>query len=964
MLNGDVALITFTLSEPSTDFSASDITVSGGTLSGFSGSGTSYTATFTPAPNSTTSAVISVASTKFKDAAGNYNSDGSDLNNSVTIAVDTVLPDTTAPNVPVWTGVTGAVYNQSDNSLYVNSSSVELLGTAEIGSTVFLYTSENVLIGSTQVNQNGNWSYILNNVADGTYLPAKAKAVDAALNESGFGNGLTLVVDTSRPSIIISSNVETLSFAETAIITFTLSEPSTDFSASDITVSGGTLSEFSGSGNSYTATFTPAPNSTTNALVSVANNKFTDTAGNSNADETDSNNLVTISVNTIVPDSTPPTINITSSDLNLSIGETALITFTLSEESSDFTSADVVFSGGDLTNFTGSGNSYNAVFTPTPNSTENGVVRVESNRFSDIANNFNNDGSDIDNNLIMTINTVASQLLTGTAAVNTITGAAGNDTVIGLAGIDILNGADGSDIYVLSKITEHTAAEINDTGVEGIDEVRFSATAASTLTLYANDRGIETVVIGTGTGASANTSGTTALNINALQVQNALTITGNAGNNVIDGGQADDLLIGGAGNDTFNRNGRFGSDTMQGGVGNDIYYIDGLDDVVIENANEGTDLIVSSTSLDLSLNANVENLTLTGIDNITATGNALSNVLTGNAGNNILDGAEGIDTMIGGAGGDTYYVNELNDVITEAKNAGIDSVFTTLNTYTLGLNLEILSFDGVTSNSLTFTGNALSNTLSGSDGDDLLDGKAGADSLIGGAGDDTYYLDNVQDTIYDSSGIDTVNSLVSLTLANSIENLVLTGTKVINGTGNELDNYLVGNAKNNILIGGNGNDTLIGGLGKDTLRGDAGRDIFYFETGHSGVATTAIDLIQDYTKGDDCIDFITALNIGGSDTIATSKSASINQQTGLASFVSGSGKTLADALADISTSFTSSGNANGQFALFNINNTGNYYMFISDGVAGVGKADVLIQLVGITSVEAIDLTGGNLTILA
>ncbi|NDD14295.1 MAG: hypothetical protein EB072_17050, partial [Betaproteobacteria bacterium] len=60
-------------------------------LSNFTGSGTSYTATFTPTASSTTNGVVSVASGKFSDAAGNFNADGAEANNTVTMSVDTRL---------------------------------------------------------------------------------------------------------------------------------------------------------------------------------------------------------------------------------------------------------------------------------------------------------------------------------------------------------------------------------------------------------------------------------------------------------------------------------------------------------------------------------------------------------------------------------------------------------------------------------------------------------------------------------------------------------------------------------------------------------------------------------------------------------------------------------------------------------------------------------------------------------
>jgi len=39
-------------------------------------------------------------------------------------------------------------------------------------------------------------------------------------------------------------------------------------------------------------------------------------------------------------------------------------------------------------------------------------------------------------------------------------------------------------------------------------------------------------------------------------------------------------------------------------------------------------------------------------------------------------------------------------------------------------------------------------------------------------------------------------------------------------------------------------------------------------------------------------------------------------------------------------------------------------MFISNGTAGVQATDVVVQLVGITTINGIDLTNGDLTILS
>jgi Ca2+-binding RTX toxin-like protein len=118
--------------------------------------------------------------------------------------------------------------------------------------------------------------------------------------------------------------------------------------------------------------------------------------------------------------------------------------------------------------------------------------------------------------------------------------------------------------------------------------------------------------------------------------------------------------------------------------------------------------------------------------------------------------------------------------------------------------------------------------LMGRPGDDFLDGGTGSDTMQGGPGNDTYLVDSTGDAIKENAneGIDTVQASVTYTLGVNLENLTLTGTAVINGTGNMLNNALVGNSANNRLIGGGGNDRIDGGAGSDTMLGGTGNDTF------------------------------------------------------------------------------------------------------------------------------------------
>ncbi|NCN89731.1 MAG: hypothetical protein GW936_09900, partial [Gallionella sp.] len=329
----------------------------------------------------------------------------------------------------------------------------------------------------------------------------------------------------------------------------------------------------------------------------------------------------------------------------------------------------------------------------------------------------------------------------------------------------------GNDTYVVDNVGDVIVEEVN----SGTDSVQSSVT-------YTLSDNVENLTL-TGTAA--------------------IDGTGNALDNVISGNSGVNVLAGLGGNDT--------------------YYVDNTADVIVENAGEGTDSVNSSATYTLA--DNIENLTLTGTAAINGTGNALDNAITGNSGNNVLDGGTGADTMAGGAGNDTYVVDNAGDVVTEALNAGTDTVQSNIS-YTLGNNMENLVLTGA--DSLSATGNSLNNVIVGNSGNNLIDGGAGADTMSGGAGDDTYVVDNTGDVIVEAAGegFDTVQAGANYTLGANVENLVLDGTADISGTGNALDNEIIGNSGNNSLIGDAGNDTLNGGVGADSMAGGTGDDTY------------------------------------------------------------------------------------------------------------------------------------------
>jgi Ca2+-binding RTX toxin-like protein len=333
-------------------------------------------------------------------------------------------------------------------------------------------------------------------------------------------------------------------------------------------------------------------------------------------------------------------------------------------------------------------------------------------------------------------------------------------------------------------------------------------------------------------------------------------LNGNGGQNVLDGGDGNDTLIGG-----------LNSDRMIGGLGNDVFVVDDSGDLVIEAADQGYDRVDSSVSF--TLGDNIERLNLLGSDNLNGTGNGLSNVLVGNAGNNMLDGAEGndtlngglgADTMTGGLGNDVFAVDDAGDVAIESADQGYDRVDSSVS-FTLGANIERLNLLGAgdlngTGNGLAnvLVGNAGNNMLDGGDGNDTLNGGLGADTMTGGLGNDVFTVDNTGDVIVElaGGGIDRVDSSVTYTLSDQVDRLTLTGADAIDGTGNSLNNILLGNGNanrldgaggNDSLNGGAGSDTLIGGLGNDTQTGGSGDDTFVF------VAGSGRDVVTDFQAG-------------------------------------------------------------------------------------------------------------------
>ena len=387
--------------------------------------------------------------------------------------------------------------------------------------------------------------------------------------------------------------------------------------------------------------------------------------------------------------------------------------------------------------------------------------------------------------------------LSGREGNDTLDGGPGNDSLYGEAGNNILIGGDGSD-----DLNGFTG---NDTfrGGHGNDTIRDTYVGGQDLYLFDRGDGQDTLYASQGTICFGD-------GISPLDV----TIRGNSDLAMIlsINGTTDKMTIFGWMN-PFN--------TTR------IDRVEFADGTVWDDATLQARAAIG-TSGDDYLGGTNGNDTLAGLGG--------NDTIQAWNGNDVLDGGPGNDTLRGGDGNDTYFFGRGYgfDVVQEGTGtadvlqltAGVSTSDVTLlrNGFDLFLSVD------QSSTQILITGNTIEQ-IRFSDGTNwdaaaivshTLVGTV--NSMIGTAGNDTFTVDNIQDTVTESAnqGIDTIQSVVSYTLPNNVERLTLMSYFNVDGTGNLLDNVIIGNSGNNVLVGsvndydGGGSDILQGGSGDDT----------------------------------------------------------------------------------------------------------------------------------------------------
>jgi Ca2+-binding RTX toxin-like protein len=321
----------------------------------------------------------------------------------------------------------------------------------------------------------------------------------------------------------------------------------------------------------------------------------------------------------------------------------------------------------------------------------------------------------------------------------------------------------------------------------------------------------------------------------------ATTAIGNTLANTITGGAGNDLLDGAGGNDR-----------LVGGAGDDIYFVNSSSDDVVEQSGQGVDT-VHATSATYTLSANIEGLTFAGAGGFTGTGNSIANTITGGSdidtlsgggGNDTLVGLGGNDTLGGGTGNDTFIatVGDGND--SYAGNGGTDTY--SLATTTADAIVNLAAGSASSSQTGSDTLNSIEHVIGGA-GNDTITVSSSLNFLVGGAGSDTFVFASTS-AAGNGANRDQITDFTS-----AADRIDLSGIDANGGQAGDPPFNFIGEVTN-----------VVNGLGQ-LGRGQLG---YHYETDANGVEHTIIEgNINANAAADFQIDLVGRLALSGNDFI-------------------------------------------------------------------------------------------------
>jgi Ca2+-binding RTX toxin-like protein len=293
-------------------------------------------------------------------------------------------------------------------------------------------------------------------------------------------------------------------------------------------------------------------------------------------------------------------------------------------------------------------------------------------------------------------------------------------------------------------------------------------------------------------------------------------------------GEGNDKLAGGAGNDELH--GQFGDDTLDDGAGNDRLTGDDGNDILFSDplgadeidGDAGTDTLDDSArTADLLFTMGIISDDDGQAGEHDTIGSEVEGVI-GGSGNDVFEDEWDVPNRFEGrAGADTFYVHRATDTMLGGEGTdtlsfgpydGRDRIYfrVAIDAFTgkaVSAEPAFAALDLTFGEMERFIGSNQSDSFQGTLGGDYFDGLPGDDAIHGGFG---------ADTIYAGDGDDTID-------------------------GDDGDDH---------LYGGAGADTLRGGNGEDVLTGDAGHDSFDGgEPSGGGEKDVAVDWADEPVDG-------------------------------------------------------------------------------------------------------------------
>ena len=349
-------VVTVTFSEAVTGFDSGDLTFGNGSVSGFSGSGASYSFTVTPSIDG--AVTVDVAEGAAHDEADNASSAATQLGVTADLTVPTVVLSAGAALVNGVFTVT-ATFSEAVTGLALGDVSVGNGDASNLAGSGAIYSFDVTPVSTGAV----------------TVDLGPGVAIDAAGNGNAVADQLSITADLTPPSVALATASDLVNGVFS--VTATFSETVSGLAGADISVGNGVASNLQGSGASYSFDVTPTSDGTVTVDVAAAD----DGAGNGNTAATQLG---------VTADLIAPGVTITSNVTSLKAGETATITITFSEAVSGFVVEDISTSGGALSQLAVNANEaaiYTALFTPTADLAGALSVVIAAGSYTDAAGN-------------------------------------------------------------------------------------------------------------------------------------------------------------------------------------------------------------------------------------------------------------------------------------------------------------------------------------------------------------------------------------------------------------------------------------------------------------------------------------------------------------------------------------------------------------------------------------------------